>query len=77
MCGLVQAVFVGFCHGFAMERGDFKKSRRHDDDTIFDLTRRGENEINGQNDRRGLERPRPRPTPPKIKNARFSTKIGT
>ena len=29
------------------------------------------------NDRRALERPRPRPTPPKFKKSRFSTKIGT
>ena len=39
-----------------------------------DQTRCEENESKGLDDRRSLEQPRPRPTPPKIKNARFQRK---
>ena len=40
-------------------------------------TRCEENENTGLGDRRPLERPRPVPTPPKLRKALFSTEIGT
>ena len=42
-----------------------------------DQTRCEENENKGLDNRQALERPHPRPTPPKLKNVRFSSKIGT
>ena len=47
---------------FVMGRGYFKKSRLHDNDAIFDRTRRGENENKGPDDR--LAPCWKRPTPP-------------